>query len=156
MPKRRAPSDEEDEASDNAHQSASGEEVVKKSKKSTTKSEKVKASAHFDARDSYRPTIVLTLILRHSLAITKNRKKEKRPLQTTERSKLTKRGTSTLIWGVTGEQRFASSKARHHCGQIRFGKIEVTRITIQAFRWSTSASILAPGRTRNQGRRGSP
>lgn len=44
MPKRRAPSDEEDEVSGNAQQSAPEEEVVKKSKKSTTKSEKPKAS----------------------------------------------------------------------------------------------------------------
>ena len=43
MPKRRAPSDEEDEVKDNAHQSASEEEVVKKPKKSP-KSEKPKAS----------------------------------------------------------------------------------------------------------------
>ena len=44
MPKRRVPSDEEDEASDNTHKSASEEEVVKKSKKSSAKSEKSKAS----------------------------------------------------------------------------------------------------------------
>jgi len=44
MPKRRAPSDEEDEVKDNAYQSVSEEEVVKKSKKSTSKSEKPKAS----------------------------------------------------------------------------------------------------------------
>lgn len=43
MPKRRAPSDE-DEIGGNAHQSASEEEVAKKSKKSTTKSEKPKPS----------------------------------------------------------------------------------------------------------------
>ena len=151
MPKRRALSDEEDEVSDNAHQSASEEEVVKKSKKSTAKSEKAKASTQFDACDSYRPTTVLTIIIRHNLA--KNRRKEKRLLQMTERSRLTKRGTSTSILGVTDEQRFGSSKVRH---QTWFGKIEMTRITIQASHSSTSASILAPERTRNLGRRGSP
>lgn len=45
MPKRRATSDEEDEVQDNAHQSASEGETVKKSKKSTAKSEKPKARA---------------------------------------------------------------------------------------------------------------
>jgi len=44
MPKRKVPSDEEGEVGDNAHQSASEEEVVKKTKKSTAKSEKPKAS----------------------------------------------------------------------------------------------------------------
>jgi len=44
MPKRRAQSDEEGEASENAVQDASGGEVVKKSKKSTAKSEKAKLS----------------------------------------------------------------------------------------------------------------
>jgi len=76
MPKRRVPSDEEDEASDNAEKIASEEEVVKKSKKSTTKPEKAKASARFDACDSYRPATVLTFALRHSLA--RNRRKEKK------------------------------------------------------------------------------
>ena len=130
MPKRRAPSDDEGEVSDKAHQSASGEEVVKKSRKSAAKSEKAKASAHFDARDSYRPTTVLTSVLRHNLP--KNRRKEKRLRQMMERSRLTGRGTSTLIWGVTGGQRFASSKvhSRHHYSQTWFGKVEVTRITI--------------------------
>ena len=45
MPKRRAQSDEEGEASENAVQNASEGEVVKKSKKSTAKSEKAKASS---------------------------------------------------------------------------------------------------------------
>ena len=156
MPKRRAPSDEEDEVGDSVRQSASEEVVVKKSKKSTAKSEKAKASVRFDGRDSYRPTAVLTFVLRHNLATAKNRRKEKKLLQTTERSRLTKREISTLIWGVTGERRFASLKACYQRGQTRFGKIEMTRITIQVSRSSTSASILAPRRTRNQGRRGSP
>ena len=108
MPKRRVPSDEEDEASDSAEQIAS-EEVVKKSKKSTTKPEKAKASARFDACDSYRPATVLTFALRHNLA--RNRRKEKK-LSQTERSRPMKKGTNTLIWDATGEQRFASSKAR--------------------------------------------
>lgn len=45
MPKRRVPSDEEDEVEDNAHQSVSEGEVVKKSKKPSATSEKPKASA---------------------------------------------------------------------------------------------------------------
>ena len=44
MPKRREPSDEEDEVSDNARKTVSEEETVKKSKKSSAKSEKPKAS----------------------------------------------------------------------------------------------------------------
>lgn len=46
MPKRRAQSDEEGEVSENAVQDASEGEVVKKSKKSTAKPEKAKASLH--------------------------------------------------------------------------------------------------------------
>lgn len=112
MPKRRVPSDEEDEVSDKAQQIASEEEVVKKSKKSTEKSEKVKASVAL-MHDSYRPIAVLTFALRHNLA--RNRRRGKK-LPQTERSRLTKKGKNTLIWGATGEQRFASSKARHCAG----------------------------------------
>lgn len=100
MPKRRAHSDEEDEVSENAAQNASEEEVVKKPKKSTAKSEKAKASSHL-ARDSYEPTAVLTFICRHNPA--RNREKGRKLLQMTEGSRLTKKGSNTLIWGGTGE-----------------------------------------------------
>lgn len=112
MPKRRVPSDEEDEANGNAHQSASEEEVVRKPKKSTVKSEKTKASARFDARYSYQPTAVLTFVLRHNPA--RSRRKKKKLLQATEVSRPTKKGIDMLIWDVVDEQRFASSKARHY------------------------------------------
>ena len=100
MPKRRAHSDEEDEVSENAAQNASEEEPVKKPKKSTAKSEKAKASSHL-ARDSYEPTAVLTFICRHNPA--RNREKGRKLLQMTEGSRLTKKGSNTLIWGGTGE-----------------------------------------------------
>ena len=44
MPKRRAASDEDEVSDNNAHKSVSEEEVVKKPKKSSAKSEKTKAS----------------------------------------------------------------------------------------------------------------
>ena len=117
MPKRRAPSDEEDEVKDNAHQSVSEGEVVKKPKKSSATSEKQKASA--------AKLMCVTLsnnfssALRRNLA--RNRKKGNRVLRSTERSKPTKRETNTSILGATDAQPFASSKARYfiRCGSAK-------------------------------------
>jgi len=154
MPKRRVPSDEEDEASDNAHKSASEEEVVKKPKKPSAKSEKPKASCgHLDARDSYRPTAVLTVVPRHNQQ--RNKRRGRKLLRPMTASRLTKRGSNILTLGATDEQRFGSSKARNYT-QTRFGKAEVTGIITQASRSLTSASISPLERTRNRARRGSP
>ena len=83
---------------------------MKKPKKPSIKSEKPKASAATSARDPYRPTAVLTFVLRHNLA--RNRRKGKKLLQPMERSRLTKRGINTSTLGAVDGRRFASSKAR--------------------------------------------
>jgi len=120
MPKRRVPSDEEDEASDNAQKNVSEEEVVKKSKKSSAKSEKPKASAAILTRVTPidQPQF-LTFVPRHNQP--RNKRKRKKLLQSMRVSRLTKRESNILTLGATDEQRFASSKARHcsRCGSAK-------------------------------------
>ena len=75
MPKRQVPSDEEDEVRDNAHQSASEEEVVKKSRES---SEKTKASTANLIRMTPSNNFTSTLCLQ-----AQPKKKQKKGKQTT-------------------------------------------------------------------------